>query len=95
MKYDLGIQGAKDLLKIYDDLGVHPKNYSRTYNDFFQLCIMRRSTLGVASGYLRLAIDERKLFLGNVLDETVQMFERYMKSPASHMAYLSAERLGK
>ena len=39
MKYDLGIQAAKDLLKIYDDLGVHPKNYSRTYYDHFQLCM--------------------------------------------------------
>jgi hypothetical protein len=92
MKYDLGIRAAKALLRIYDDLGEHPKNYSRTYYDLFQLSIMRRSTLGLASGYLRLAIDERKLFLRNVPDETLQRFERYMKSPASHMAYLSAER---
>ena len=91
-QYDRGIRCANALIKIYDELGEHPKVYSRTYYDLFQLAIARRSTLGKANGYLRLALEHRKLLVGDTPDETVRQYEQLMKTPSSHMGFLIGER---
>jgi len=92
LQFDRGIRCAKALLKLYDEAGEHPATYARTYYDLFQLSIARKATLGQALPYIKLALQNRKLLVGNGADETVKGYERLIKTPSSHMGYLIGER---
>jgi len=84
-----GLRCGEALLRIYDELQESPWQYSRTYYDMFQLAVARRSTMTKAKQYIKLAHDNRALFLGpKKSDHVLRNFARLMTSPETHRNYL-------
>ena len=93
-KFDRGLKCGALLIKLYDELQESPLIYARTYYDMFQLAVTRRATLAKAKHYIKLARDNRALFLGPAgkTDDELLRFTSLVDAPQQHRNYLITER---
>ena len=76
-------------IKIYDEVGVSPKFYQRTYYDMFQAAITERRTVDQGREFARKAAEQLAMFCGN--NEGIERFLRYASHPELHRNYLCKE----
>jgi hypothetical protein len=91
-RFDEALCQGAELISLYDELGVSPAHYVRTYHLLFQLGVTRRTTLAQARKYIQLAWENQLLLVGRetVCEEASRLAE-LVRAPETHQAYLAGE----
>ena len=91
-QFHAGLQVGTELISLYDAMRYSPKYYARTYYTLFQLAIARHATQAQARRFIKLAHEYRVLLVGEGTEcEEVKKFERYLRAPETHPAFLSGD----
>jgi hypothetical protein len=91
-RFDEALCQGAELISLYDELGVSPAHYVRTYHLLFQLGVTRRTTLAQARKYIQTAWENQLLLVGRetVCEEASRLAE-LVRAPETHQAYLAGE----
>lgn len=86
-------QVGEELIRLYDQVGMTPLSYERTYYDMFQMTVVRKQTMPAAIHCIQKCLEYKMMAVGGTTPEHdgIARIRSFVENPSSHRCYLQLE----